>query len=198
MYHEIEAQDRQTAERARPARMAAVEAVLILASFLFLGYLLYIAQFSGAVRWFLGFLLVGAAGLYAWHQVHRRTAEAPPLHVPAPSLPGRTGELTSFTLVVRRAESGLAYSQALASSRARDAFAEHARLSLGLTPDAMRRLASDLEGLRRTFHDPVLADFLYAPTPDPEGASHWLKTLHGKVGFEPSLRDVLDRMEAWR
>ena len=44
----------------RPLRQRLVEAALIVAIIFLLGYLLYAAQFSGTVRWFLGFALIAA------------------------------------------------------------------------------------------------------------------------------------------
>ena len=198
MYDEIEAQIRAKSTLGRPTRALLLEAVLIFLAFLILGYMLFMAQFSGAVRWLLGLLLIGVVAGFAWYEVNRRTREPSPLLTPAPKLQAHAGELTTLMAVVRRADRGLLYSQVLISSRAREALSEQTRLSLGLSREDMRRLVRDPDALRRALHDPVLEAFLYTPSRDPDWRYRWVEEARASLGFEASLRTVLDHMEAWR
>ena len=99
---------------------------------------------------------------------------------------------------VRRANAGLRYSEVSVSSRAREAFAEHARLSRGLSSEAMRRLQADRAALRRTIHDPLLENFLFLATTDSDERYRWVQECRMRGGFETALDEVLDHMEAWR
>jgi hypothetical protein len=105
-------------------------AILIVASFVVVGLLLYEAQFSAVVRWLLGFGLLAAVALVAWMYVYAGSEEPLPLAPRAEKGPVQSGDLALLTAVVHRANEGLPYSQVLVSSRARDAFAERARLAL--------------------------------------------------------------------
>lgn len=195
---ELEARAR--GEIPRPGRFALriVEAALIVASCLLVGILLYEAQFSGTVRWLLGFALVVAIVLWAWSRVSRGTEEPAPLAPPLPAGAVRTGELAALTAAARRAEEGLEYSQLLVSSRARDAFAERARLALGLSPEAVRAMASDPAVLRLRIHDGALEALLFRGGTGPAERYRWVRAARAGDGFSPSLEEVLDRMEAWR
>lgn len=194
----LEARARGETRRSGRLGLLLVEWALIVASFLLLGILLYQAQFSGAVRWFLGFVLLAAVAFVAWLQVSSRTQEPVPLVGPAARGDLRTGELTALTSAVRRAKGGLPYSQLVVSSRARDAFAERARLALGLPPEAMRTVESDSVALRSRVHDEVLEDLLYLPTAHPDERYRWVREARARGGFGESMERVLDHMEAWR
>lgn len=182
----------------RPLRQRLVEVVLIVASVFLLAYLLYVAQFSGTVRWFLGFAVIAGVALYAWYAVAQGTGEPAPLARPRSLARGLAGELESFTLVVVRANQGLPYSQVAVSSRAREAFSERARLARGLSADGMRRLERDAAGLRAAFHDPVLEDFLYLASAEPDSRYRWVEEARARQGFDVELLRILDRMEGWR
>lgn len=184
--------------RRRPLRMIGLEAVVIVGLVFLLGYLLYIAQFSGAVRWALGFAVIAALSIYVWMSVAKRTSNPRPLLKPPPVGRARTGELTALAATVRRANAGLTYSQVSVSSRARDAFAEHLRLVRGLSPDAMRRFQADPAALQRSFHDELLEDFLFLATPDSDERYRWVQRTRSLGGFTDAFNKVLDHMEAWR
>ena len=181
-----------------PLRQRLVEAALIVAMIFLLGYLLYAAQFSGTVRWFLGFAVIAVIAGYAWLFLARRTSEPAPLLRPPERPRLRTGELRALTSVVHRANQGLLYSQVAVTTRARDAFAERTRLARGLSPEAMRRLGRDGAALREAYHDPVLEDFVYLRTPDTDERYRWVREARDRGGFEVAFHEVLDRMEAWR
>jgi hypothetical protein len=197
IYARMEAQMRGAPDR-RPLRWILVEGAIIVGIVFLLGYMLYAAQFSGSVRWILGFLLIAALAAFAWTSVAKRTSEPRPLAKPAARARPRTGELTAFASTVGRAHAGLPYSQVSVSSRAREAFAEHARLARGLSPDAMRRLQADPAALKRSFHDPILEDFLFLATTDSDERYRWVEESRRRGGFVVALDQVLDRMEAWR
>ncbi len=182
----------------RPLRQRMVEAVLMVLLIFMLGYLLYVAQFSGTVRWFLGFAVIAALAAFAWSFVARRTAEPAPLQKPAAPPRIRSGELRAFEAVVRRANQGLTYSQMAVASRARDAFVERTRLARGLSPEAVHRLERDPEALRATYRDEALADFLFLPSSDREQRYRWVWQARGRGPFEAVFHDILDRREAWR
>ncbi len=193
----LEARARGEVRRSGRLALRLVESALIVASCLLLGILLYQAQFSGAVRWLLGFALVAALTIVAWMRVSSGTREPAPLASPAVPADLRTGELTSLTAVVERAKHGLAYSQLVVSSRARDAFAERARLALGLPPEAIRAMSADAAVLRSRIHDPTLEDLMLLKTTDKDERYRWVSEAR-KRGFLSSIERVLDRMEAWR
>ncbi len=182
----------------KPLRQRLVEAALLVLGVFLLGYLLYAAQFSGTVRWFLGFALIAAVAAYAWHLVARGTAEPAPLVRPAALARGRAGELETFTLVVRRANQGLPYSQVAVSSRAREAFEERTRLARGLSLDGVRRLEREPAGLRAVFHDPVLEEFLYLPSLELDARYRWVEAVRERGRFDDEFMRILDRMEGWR
>ncbi len=175
-----------------------IEAVLIAASCLLLGIMLYEAQFSGQVRWLLGLALVAAVVLWAWSRVSAGTEEPAPLSPDGPAGELRAGELASLTASVQRAETGLEYSQFVVFARARDAFAERVRRALGLTAEAAAALAADAEALRLRVHDAALEDVLYRNSTSPEARERWVRQARARDGFSASLERALDRMEAWR
>jgi hypothetical protein len=181
-----------------PMRQRMVEAVLLVLLIFILGYLLYVAQFSGTVRWFLGFAVIAAIAGFAWSYVARRTAEPAPLLRPAERPRIRTGELRAFEAVVRRANQGLTYSQVAVTSRARDAFAERTRLARGMSPEAMRHMERDPAALRATYRDAALEDFLFLPSSDTEQRYRWVWQARRRGRFDVEFHDILDRMEAWR
>lgn len=182
----------------RPPRLVALEAAVIVLLIFSLGYLLYVAQFSGSVRWILGFVIVAVLAISAWLAVARRTSEPSPLARPQPVPRPQIGELSNFTATVKRADAGLMYSQVAVSSRLRDAFVERVRLGRGLSAEAVRRLQADPGALGRAFRDPVLEDFLFLPTADSEERYRWVLASRARGGFPRSVNDVLDHMEAWR
>lgn len=182
----------------RPLRMIALEAAVIVGVVFLLGYLLYVAQFSGSVRWALGFVVIAALSAYTWLSVARRTSNPRPLVKPLPASRPRTGELAALAATVRRANAGLTYSQVSVSSRAREAFTEHLRLLRGLSPEAMRRFQADPPALHRSFHDPLLEDFLFLATPDSDERYRWVERSRRLGGFTVAFNEVLDHMEAWR
>jgi hypothetical protein len=159
---------------------------------------LYYAQFSGTVRWLLGVAALTVLAAFAWGQIVRRTVEPAPL-VPAFALDSvRPGELESFAAAVRRASRGLPYSEVMVASRARSAFIEHARLALGVDPEAMRDIQRDPAALRRIFVDDSLVDFLHLEGGDLDERYGWVRRSKERGGFSREFRRVLDKMEAWR
>lgn len=194
----LEARARGEMRRSGRLGLRLVGSALTVASFLLLGILFYQAQFSGAVRWLLGFVLLTAVAFVAWLQVSSGTEEPAPLETPAARGRIRTGEMASLMSFVRRGNEGLPYSQLVVSCRARDAFAERARLALGLPPEAMRTVESDSVALRSRVHDEVLEDLLYLRTSEPDERYRWVREARARGGFGESMERVLDHMEAWR
>jgi hypothetical protein len=181
-----------------PLRQRLVEAVLMVLLIFILGYLLYVAQFSGSVRWFLGFVVIAAIAGYAWFFIARRTSEPAPLLRPVQRPRFRSGDLGAFEAVVRRANQGLTYSQVAVTTRARDAFAERTRLARGMSLEAMRLMERDPAALRTTYHDAVLEDFLFLPSSDTEQRYRWVWQARRRGRFDVEFHDILNRMEAWR
>lgn len=198
MYTRMEAVLRQQAPTSRSLRSRVVEIGAVVLSVLILGFLLYLAQFSGTVRWYLGFIVIAAVAAYTWRAVARETLEPKPMAPPAAPFHGRRGELSVLTSVVRRANQGLPYSQMAVSSRAREAFEERARMARGLSPQGMRSLQRDPAALRSAFRDLSLADFLYLPTSDSDARYRWVTEAKAGAGFAVSLNRILSRMEDWR
>jgi hypothetical protein len=163
-----------------------------------LALLLYYAQFSGSLQWILGLAFLGVLAAFAWRQVLRGTSEPAPLVLPAPPEAYEPGDLDALAASVRRAARGLRYSQVIVTSRARSAFLDHARLSLGMTPEAMREVQRDREALRRLFGDNVLPEFLHIRDGDLEERYSWVLRARERGGFTREFGEVLARMEAWR
>lgn len=184
--------------RDRIARLSFSGVALITAAAVVLVLLLYYAQFSGSLQWVLGLAFVGILAGLAWRQVFRGTSEPAPLVVPPPPEAYEPGELDSVAASVRRAARGLRYSQVIVTSRARVAFLDHVRLSLGMAPEAMRDLQKDPEALRRLFGDELLADFLHIRVGDLEERYAWVLRAREHGGFTRQFREVLAHMEAWR
>jgi hypothetical protein len=180
------------------ARLPVVVVVLVLASAVLLGMLLYYAQFSGTVRWLIAVAVLAVIASFAWGAIRRRTEEPTPLVSPRAPDVVRGGDLEIFTAAVRRAARGLPYSQALVASRARGAFAERVRLAFGLSPERMRELQRDPAGLRHVFADDALVDFLRLEAGDPDERADWVRRARSRGGFVRAIDGVLDRMEAWR
>ena len=197
-YARMEEMARRGGTPVRPLRQRLVEVVLLAASVFLLGYLLFAAQFSGTVRWFLGVAVLALVSLYAWHIVARGTGEPGPMAKPQAPLRAQVGDLSYMTAVVHRASQGLTYSQVAVSSRARDAFEERTRLARGLSPEAMRALERDPDALRAAFADPVLADFLHLESADSDARYRWVRDARARGGFEIEFDRILDMMEAWR
>lgn len=197
IYARMEAQIRGSVER-RLLRQVFLETAILIGMIFLLGYLLYAAQFSGGVRWALGIAVIVVLAVFVWLSVARRTSEPRPLVRPPPRPRVRTGELSSLAATVRRANSGLTYSQVSVSSRARDAFSERARLVRGMPPESMRRFQSDAVALQRSFHDALLEDFLFLASTDPDERYRWVEGSRRHGGFAAALDEVLDHMEAWR
>jgi hypothetical protein len=184
--------------RERIARLSFSAVALITAALVVLVLLLYYAQFSGSLQWVLGLGFLGILAGVAWRQVFRGTSEPAPLVVPPPPEAYEPGELDTVASSVRRAARGLRYSQVLVTSRARTAFVDHVRLSLGMAPEAMRELQRDPAALRRLFGDNVLAEFLHIRIGDLEERYAWVLRARERGGFTRQFADVLARMEAWR
>ncbi len=198
VYDRMESLARGERPRPRLLRQRILELVILVFTIFLLGYLLYAAQFSGDVRWFLGCALITVLALYAWFTVSRSTSEPAPLASRPAAARARFGTLASLTGVVHRANQGLPYSQVALSSRAREAFEERVRLARGLTPEAMRGLERDLDALRAALRDPSLADFVHLASNEPDERYRWVYASRAKEGFEVSLHRILDRMEEWR
>jgi hypothetical protein len=184
--------------RGRHGRLSLSAAALITMSLMVLAVLLYYAQFSGSLQWVLGLSFLAVLAALAWRQVFRGTAEPAPLVVPPSPEAYEPGELDAVASSVRRASRGLRYSQVIVTSRARAAFLDRVRLSLGMAPEAMRDVQRDPEALRRLFRDDVLADFLHIRIGDLEERYAWVLRARERGGFTRQFREVLARMEAWR
>lgn len=185
-------------EDLRRPRVSLPAALLAFLAAIVAGAMLYSAQFSGSLRWAIGIAGLAILAAHAWRYIFRGSAEPAPL-VP-PTLPGprQAGDFDRFSRAVRRASLGLPYSQVVVTSRARAAFLEHARLSLGLASEAMREAQANPDALRRLVRDDALAEFLHLQAGDLDEAYRWVYRARGRSGFAPEFSDVLNRMEAWR
>ena len=179
-------------------RVSFSSAALVLMAAVVVMILLYYAQFSGSLQWGLGLAFLGILAALAWRQVFRGTSEPTPLVIPSAPDAYEPGELDMAAASVRRATRGLRYSQVIVTSRARAAFLDHARLSLGLAPEAMREVQQEPDALLRLFGDPVLVDFLHIGAGDLGGRYAWVVRARERGGFTRKFREVLAHMEAWR
>ena len=158
----------------------------------------YYAQFSGSLQWGVGLAFLGLLAVLVWRQVFRGTSEPAPLVPAASPAAYEPGELETVAASVRRAGRGLRYSQVLVTARARAAFLDHARLSLGLTTTGMHEVQQEADALLRVFGDPVLVEFLHVRAGDLDGRYAWVRRARERGGFTREFQDVLARMEAWR
>jgi len=180
------------------ARMSLSRVALVLMAAVVVMVFLYYAQFSGSLQWAIGIAVLGLLAVLVWRQVFRGTSEPAPLVPPTVPEPAEPGELEAVAASVRRATHGLRYSQVLVTLRARAAFLEHARLSLGLSPQAMHEVQREPEALLRVFGDPVLAEFLHLPAGDLDGRDAWVRRARERGGFTRKFQEALEHMEAWR
>lgn len=184
--------------RAPSPQAFVLEATLLILGFVLLGLILYAAQFSGGLRWLLVLWFLVAFALVIGYEVVRRSSNPVPLLRDLGTGGFRPGELTTLAAAVRRADNGLVYSQMAVSSRVRDAFEERVRLSLNLPFETMRFLQQTRPSLSSIVGDDALADFMVLRTSSMEERYRWVRDARGRRGFSVELRDVLDRMEAWR
>jgi hypothetical protein len=184
--------------RDRIVRLPLSSAALVSLGAVVVMVFVYYAQFSGSLQWGLGLAFLGLLAVLVWRQVFRGTSEPAPLVPPASPAAYEPGELETVAASVRRAGRGLRYSQVLVTARARAAFLDHARLSLGLTPAGMQAVQQEANALLRLFGDPVLAEFLHVHAGDLDGRYAWVRRARERGGFTREFQDVLARMEAWR
>lgn len=174
------------------------ETALLVGGGIVVGLFLYSAQFSGTLRWLLSLALLAVVALVASVYVLRRTREPSPLLTPPEDRGPALGALTSLTATADRAYHGLPFSQVLLSTRARDAFAERARLALGLSFPEMHEVVEDPARLSALVRDPVLEELLLIRSRDVRPGDRWAREARERGGFQRALEETLDRMEAWR
>jgi hypothetical protein len=165
---------------------------------LMLGAAVFYAQYSGAVRWLLGTVVLAGTAYLLVRFIGSRARDPRPL-VPAKRVERRaTGDLRSLATTLDRANGGLKYSQVVVAARMKDAFLEKVRVSRGLAPGDVEQVRSDPALLMALVGDRELVVFLLESE---RNHRHWpalLKHLPTRRGFAGETDRMLAKMEAWR
>lgn len=181
----------------RPGSVAM--ALLILAAAMVLAILLFVAQFSGSLRWFLVVVFLGVVAAFAWRRIRAGSAEPSPLVRHEEPDAHRPGDLSRLSASLRRAVGrNLAYSQLVVTARARSAFVERVGLALAISPESLREVQGDRDAWFRLLGDRELVDFLSVRSEGLEEGVPWVRRAREGAGFRRAFRGLLDRMEAWR
>lgn len=165
---------------------------------LIVGATVFYAQYSGALRWVLGVVLLSGAAYIVVRFVGARARDPSPLK-PADRVERRaTGDLRSLAITVDRASAGLKFSQVVVAGRMKDSFLEKVRLARGVGHDEIARIRSDPEGLMALIGDKELVVFLLESE---RNHRHWpdlVRYLPARPGFVGEADRMLAKMEAWR
>jgi len=165
---------------------------------LIVGATVFYAQYSGALRWVLGVVLLSGAAYIVVRFVGARARDPSPLK-PADRVERRaTGDLRSLAITVDRASAGLKFSQVIVAGRMKDSFLEKVRLARGVGHDEIARIRSDPEGLMALIGDKELVVFLLESE---RNHRHWpdlVRYLPARPGFVGEADRMLAKMEAWR
>ena len=160
--------------------------------------LVFYAQYSGAVRWFLSILVLAVVAYAVARFVGTRARDPRPL-VPGGVAERRaSGALWTLATTLDRASGGLKYSQVMFSVRMKDAFLERVRISRGLTREDVDRARSGPQALMALIGDPELTVFVLESE---RNGRHWpalLRALPTRPGFRGDVDRILAKMEAWR
>ena len=165
---------------------------------LILGATVFYAQYSGAVRWLLGIVILAAGSYLVVRFVGARARDPRPLEPDGRVERRATGDLRALATTFDRAAAGLKYSQVVVAARMKDAFLEKVRGSRGLSRQEIERVRSDLNGLMALVQDRELVLFLLESE---RNHRHWpalLRHLPSRHGFGAEAEGMLARMEAWR
>src|SRR2546422_11224127 len=127
---------------------------------LIVGATVFYAQYSGALRWVLGVVLLAGTGYIVVRFVGARARDPRPLEPEGRVERRATGDLRSLATTVDRASAGLKFSQVVVAGRMKDSFLEKVRVARGLGPEEIARLRSDPEGLMTLIGDRELVVFL--------------------------------------
>ena len=158
----------------------------------------FYAQYSGAVRWLLGIVVVAAGAYIVVRFVGTRARDPRPLRVIRRVERRATGDLRNLATTLDRAAAGLKYSQVMFAARMKDAFLEKVRVSRGLSREDLDRAWADPNALLALVGDPDLAVFLLESE---RNHRHWpalLRYLPNRQGFPAEADRMLAKMEAWR
>ncbi len=173
---------------------------------LILGATVFYAQYSGAVRWLLGIVILAGAAYALVRFVGTRARDPRPLE-PGARVERRAaarverraaGELRSLAKNLDRANAGLKYSQVLVAARMKDAFLEKVRISRGLAPAEVERARSDPHRLMALVGDPDLVVFVLESERNHRNWPALLRDLPTRRGFAGESDRMLAKMEAWR
>src|SRR3989442_52063 len=129
-------------------------------SILILAAAIFYAQYSGAVRWLLGIVVLATGAYILVRFVGTRARDPRPLRRVDRVERHATGDLWSLAITLDRAAAGLKFSQVMFAARMKDAFLEKVRVSRGLTEEAMNRARGDPEALLALVGDADLTVFL--------------------------------------
>ena len=166
--------------------------------FLILGATVFYAQYSGAVRWLLGIVILAGTAYLLVRFIGSRARDPRPLE-PAKRVERRAaGDLRSLTKTLDRANAGLKFSQVVVAARMKDAFLEKVRVSRGLAPADIERVRSDPAGLMVLVGERELVLFLLESE---RNHRHWpalISHLPARRGFAGETDRMLAKMEAWR
>ena len=165
---------------------------------LIIGATVFYAQYSNAVRWLLGIVILAGASYLLVRFIGTRARDPRPLQ-PATRVERRAaGDLQSLTRTLDRANAGLKFSQVVVAGRMKDAFLEKVRVARGLSPAEIEGLRSNPSALMGIVGDRDLVVFLLESE---RNHRHWpalLQHLPVRTGFATHTDRMLAKMEAWR
>ena len=157
----------------------------------------YYAQYSGALRWILFAIVIGAAGLLAVRALGGSIRD--PARFAAPrTTPPIGGELSALRMTMVRANDGLAYSQVIAEDRIREAFLEKVRVGRDVPQDGIHAAVRDPRRHASLIGDAELAAFVYESAQNARRYPAGLSKPPKGEAFARRTSRLLDRMEAWR
>lgn len=185
-------------EQARRARNRTVlEVIALVGAFVFIGFVLWSAQFSSSTRWGLGILFLVVLIAVVTYVVLRRTRNPEPLSSDAKKDRTSAGELSVLTGVAARANRGMVFSEDRLVTRVRDAVMDRVRLTRGLSSEEALVLPQSGPALEAVVRDRELSQFLLA-TNNRDARVAWAEATRKGSGLFPTLQQIVDRVEAWR
>jgi len=168
--------------------------------FMFLGIFLFgimfYAQYSGALRWVLVFLLFTAAGTLLLRFVNVRARDPAMLVGATAAVDRRPGEVLRFAALLERSAEGLKYSQIEADERLRKAVLDRVRVARGLGREEIEAARESPAGLHGLLKDKALVLWCLRGERD---TAEWPMRVGGmprRPAFWAEFQDALRRGEA--
>lgn len=157
----------------------------------------YYALYSGALRWLLFAAIIALFG-FVLARFLGKIARDPPRLVARETSSPVAGDLGRLRTTMRRADSGLSYSQLLFEEKLRKAFLEKVRVSRNLSREDLDARTKDPERLQALLGDEVLTGFILETERSARLYPASLPSLPKRKDFARRAAHFLDRMETWQ